>query len=207
MLLLLMKKETYSKPKHLNKKYMTNRELSNLIKLSVKSALKEELQQMKREIISEIRNGSKQVISEAPRRIGNSLVENQKRFRENYQVQPKQPNKRLSNNPILNELLMHTEPTPKEEVGYMGMFETDEGEINVPTSESGRPLTSAPTAVIEAMNRDYSGMFAKEEKPRQVQSQPAPSGLRNAIIGRMEGLNGDMNFDDEEDFSFLDQVS
>jgi hypothetical protein len=185
---------------------MTNKQLSDLIKLSVKVAIKEELQQMKQEIIYEMRNGLKQVIPDQPRR-NSPLVETQRKFRQNYQVQPKQPNKRLSNNPILNELLMHTEPTPKEEVGYMGMFETDEGEINVPTSESGRPLTSAPTAVIEAMNRDYSGMFAKEEKPRQVQSQPAPNGLRNAIIGRMEGLNGDMNFDDEEDFSFLDQVS
>lgn len=183
---------------------MTNKQLSDLIKLSVKIALKEELQQMKREIISEIRNSSKQVLTEQPRR-NSSLVENQKKFRQNYQVEQRKPIK-ISNNPMLNELLMHTEPVPQEEVGYMGMFETDEGEINVPTSESGRPITSAPTSVIEAMNRDYSGMFKAEEK-KQVQSQPAPSGLRNAIIGRMEGLNGDMNFDDEEDFSFLDRVS
>lgn len=186
---------------------MTNRELSNLIKLSVKIALKEELQIMKREIISEIRNGSKQSLTEQPRRTGNSLVENQKRFRENYQVQRPKTNRRLANDPMLNELLQHTEPAPIEEVGYMGMFETEVGEINVPTSESGRPLTSAPNAVLEAMNRDYSGMFKTEEKPKQVQNQPAPSSLRNAIVGRMEGLSGDMNFDDEEDFSFLDEVS
>lgn len=186
---------------------MTNRELSNLIKLSVKIALKEELQIMKREIISEIRNSSKQVLTEQPKRNG-SLVENQKRFRQNYQSQPRQSNKRLSNDPMLNELLQHTDPVPAEEAGYMGMFETEEGEINVPTSESGRPLTSAPTAVIEAMNRDYSGMFAKEEKKVQVQPVQAPQGLRNAIVSRMEGLSGDMNFDDEEDIEgFLKTVS
>lgn len=186
---------------------MTNKQFSDLIKLSVKIALKEELQIMKREIISEIRNSSKQVLTEQPRKNGSSsLVENQKKFRQNYQVQKPVNNRRLSKDPMLNELLMHTEPTPQEELGYMGMFETDEGEINVPTSETGRPLTSAPTAVIEAMNRDYSGMFKTEDK-KQVQVQPAPNSLRNSIVSRMEGLSGDMNFDDEEDFSFLDQVS
>jgi len=197
---------------------MTNKQLSDLIKLSVKIALKEELQVMKREIISEIRSGQNPVIdgmkvSQITKKYNNndsnSLVENQKRFRENYQSPKPNTNRRLANDPMLNEILRSTEPVPQEEQGYMGMFETETGEeINVPTTETGRALTSAPKAVIEAMNRDYSGMFKTEEKAQKPQGQGTNSSLRNAIVSRMESISeGTDNYDDEEDFSFLDQVS
>jgi len=191
---------------------MNARLLAEMINLAVKKAVREELKTFKTQIISEIRNSkptNQPDQSMRPSQGSNSLVENQKRFRENYQVQPRQPNRRLANDPMLNELLQHTDPVPAEEAGYMGMIETEVGEINVPTSESGRPITSAPTAVIEAMNRDYSGMFPKEEKTVRPTNGQVNSNLRNAIVSRMEGINeGFDNYeDDEEDFSFLDQIS
>jgi hypothetical protein len=192
---------------------MNARLLAEMIQIAVKKAVREEMQGFKNQIISEIRSSQNLIIdgrkaSQMTKKYvdSNSLVENQKRFRQNYQVQPRQPNRRLANDPLLNELLQHTEPVPAEEAGYMGMFETEVGEINVPTSESGRPITSAPNAVLEAMNRNYSGMFATEEK-KPVQVQPAPNSLRNSIVSRMEGLSGDMSFDDEEDIEgFLKSV-
>lgn len=183
---------------------MTTKQMSELIKLSVKIALKEELQQMKREIISEIRNGSKQVISEQPKRTGNKLDEIQKSFRKTHIIE-KPRVKQYSQNPLLNELLSSTEPVPAEASSYLDQFETEEEIINLPTNDAGRPI-NAPKAVIEAMNRDYSAMFKKDEV-RQPKVQASNNSLRSQILNRMEGLNESTNFDEDEDIEgFLKSV-
>ena len=99
---------------------MTDKQLAKLIILSVRKAVKEEMLTFKQQILQELKrpvSGKK-----------DSLVEVQKTFRQNYQVQ--QPRKaNFSKDPLLNELLRSTQPVPADD--FM-----EELEINVPTDES-----------------------------------------------------------------------
>ena len=88
----------------------------------------------------------------------------------------------------------------------MGLFDDDSdisqtNVVNVPTTEIGTPMQSAPASVIAAMNRDYSGMFSKEKsvpqpKVQQVQ-KPTNEGFRNKVISILESDVSD--FDDSYD--------
>jgi len=99
---------------------MTHKQLSELIILSCKKAVKEEMAKFKQEILSELRQSQKST---------NPLVEQQKKFRQQYRVQQPQPKQRLSSNPTLNELLRQTEPIQE---GYDD-YEMEDYGINLPT--------------------------------------------------------------------------
>lgn len=159
---------------------MTAEQLSKLIQLSVRKVMKEEFATMKREILSELHRTAS---------AGNPLKEQQVKFRQKFQVnQPKRTT--YVKDPILNEILKTTQPVQEDP---LDMYEDMVGDMNVPTNEAGMPITNVNPAIMEAMNKNYSGMFAKQER----------SDLRNkynSIINQSEPL------DDDEEFGFLKQL-
>jgi hypothetical protein len=172
---------------------MTNEQLVKLIMLATKKAVKEEFKLMKQELLVEIkRQGSTS-------RPVDKLTEVQRGFRQQFQVDQK-PKKQMSKNPLLNQLLMETEPAPMESKTYLDAFEREDEIINVPTSESGRPI-NAPKAVIKAMNRDYSHLVQKMDKGSN--NQKAKQDFRQQVISAM---NEDSGYEDDEDLSWLDNV-
>lgn len=178
---------------------MNIEQLSKLIQLSVRKALKEELKSFKAEIISEIKKSG---IQSELRLDENKNIH--KKFREQYRVQ-QQPKKKLSNDSFLNSILENTQPLEDPYEGFEDELEEEMEIVNVPTSETGRPI-QAPKAVLEAMNKDYSSYVEAMEKPKQkvqVQKQPVNPELRSKILSRMEVEDG---FDEDEDFSFLDNL-
>lgn len=171
---------------------MTDKQLAKLIILSVRKAVKEEMLTFKQQILQELKrpvSGKK-----------DSLVEVQKTFRQNYQVQ--QPRKaNFSKDPLLNELLRSTQPVPADD--FM-----EELEINVPTDESGRPMRGLNNpkmnAVLEAMNKDYSSEI-EPIRDNSLQKQQFRQSVMSKMFEETEPLQSTQ--DEEEDFSFLDGVS
>lgn len=181
---------------------MTHKQLSELIILSCKKAMKEEMAKFKQEILSELRQSQKST---------NPLVEQQKKFRQQYRVQQPQPKQRLSSNPTLNELLRQTEPIQE---GYD--YEMEDYGINLPTRENGQVVkptgnNKALNSVVNAMNRDYSALVKRmdEDSGRNEKQQ-----LRNKVMNIMENdhmisNNSPMGLDIEpfdEDMSWLNDV-
>jgi hypothetical protein len=172
---------------------MTNEQLVKLIMLATTKAVKEEFKLMKQELLVEIkRQGSTS-------RPVDKLTEVQRGFRQQFQVDQK-PKKQMSKNPLLNQLLMETEPAPMESKTYLDAFEREDEIINVPTSESGRPI-NAPKAVIKAMNRDYGHLVQKMDKGSN--NQKAKQDFRQQVLSAM---NEDSSYEDDEDLSWLDNV-
>lgn len=160
---------------------MTSEQLSKLIILSCKKAMREEMQKLKHEILTELRQVKP---STTPARV-DKLTEVQRGFRQNYQVQQKR-NTRLSNNPMLNEILRDTDPIPTEGTTYLEQFEREEDIINLPTNEVGQPImlqnNKAMANVVEAMNRDYSHLVERMDKgSNQKQKQQ----FREHIVSKM----------------------
>ncbi len=186
--------------------------LSELIQASVKKALKEqlpilleaEMSKFKKELLKE---QSKLPAKSAVRQESKNAVPATKKsvqsFSEKYHLAPKAKVK-YSADPMLNEILASTQPI--KEQSYMGLFDDDSDSsqanvVNVPTTEIGTPMQSAPASVIAAMNRDYSGMFSKEKpvpqpKVQQVQ-KPTNEGFRNKVMSILESDVSD--FDDNYD--------
>ena len=175
---------------------MTTKELATII-LHCKKAIREEMQGMKRELLSEMKRTQGQ-----PTRSPDKLTEVQKSFRQNYQVDQR-PKKRLSSNPLLNEMLNSVEPIPNEGSSYLDAFEREEDIINVPTTESGQPI-NAPKVVVDAMNRDYSALVQRMDEGKG--SIKSKEDFRKQILSRMEDDNYSSD-DDDEDLSFLDQIN
>lgn len=175
---------------------MTTKELATII-LHCKKTIREEMQGMKRELLSEMKRTQGQ-----PSRSTDKLVEVQKSFRQNYQVEQR-PKKRLSSNPLLNEMLSNLDPLPSEGASYLDAFEREEDIINVPTSESGQPI-NAPKVVVDAMNRDYSALVQRMDEGKG--SIKSKEDFRKQILSRMEDDNYSSD-DDDEDLSFLDQIN
>lgn len=178
---------------------MTTKELATII-LHCKKAIREEMQGMKRELLTEMKRTQGQ-----PSRSPDKLTEVQKSFRQNYQVEQR-PKKRLSSNPLLNEMLNSVEPIPNEGSSYLDAFEHEEDIINVPTSESGQPI-NAPKAVVEAMNRDYSALVQRMDSGKGSNNEKSKQDFRNQILSRMEDDNYSSVDDDDEDLSFLDKIN
>lgn len=183
---------------------MTHEQLSKLIILSCKKAMKEEMTKFKQEILSELRQTSS--------KSNNPLVEQQKKFRQQYRVQQQKPNQRLSSNPSLNEILRQTEPIQE---GYDN-YEMEDYGINLPTRENGQVVkptgnNKALNSVVNAMNRDYSALVKRmdEDSGRNEKQQ-----LRNKVMNIMENdhvisNNSPMGLDIEpfdEDMSWLNDV-
>lgn len=178
---------------------MTTKELATII-LHCKKAIREEMQGIKRELLTEMKRSGNQVA-----RPPDKLTNVQKTFRENYKVQ--QPKKRvLSSNPLLNEMLNDLQPIPNSNQSYLDAFENDEDIVNVLTTETGRPI-SAPKAVIEAMNRDYSALVERMDGGKKgPDNQKTKQDFRNKVISAMNEDSYTPNYDDDEDLSFLDNI-
>jgi hypothetical protein len=187
--------------------------LSELIQASVKKALKEqlpilleaEMSKFKKELLKEqAKVPAKPTVRQESKNAPPAAKKSVQSFSEKYHLSPK-PKVKYSGNPMLNEILSSTQPI--RDNGYMEMFndvdyeQSDSSIINVPTTEAGTPLSSAPASVIAAMNRDYSGMFSKEKPVPQPKVQrvqkPTNEGFRNKVMSILESDVSD--FDDNYD--------
>jgi hypothetical protein len=177
---------------------MTTKELATII-LHCKKAIREEMQGMKRELLSEMKRTQPQ-IAKSP----DKLVETQKSFRQKYQVDQR-PKKQFSSNSLLNEMLNSVDPIPNDGSSYLDAFEHEEDIINVPTSESGQPI-NAPKAVVEAMNRGYSALVQRMDGGKGSNNEKSKQDFRNQILLRMDDDNYNSTDDDDEDLSFLDKL-
>lgn len=176
---------------------MTHEQLSKLIILSCKKAMKEEMANFKQEILSELRQSQKS---------SNPLVEQQKKFRQQYKVQQQQRPKRLSSNPTLDSILNQTEPIHE---GYDN-YEIEDYGINLPTRENGQVIkptsnNKALNSVVNAMNRDYSSLV------KRMNEDTGKNQLRSKVANIIENdpRNTPMGLDIEpfdEDMSWLNEV-
>jgi len=185
---------------------MTAKQLSDIILLSCKKAVREEMKTFKQEILSEMRKSNVE-----PQRQGstNKLVEQQKTFRQNYQVQPKRSNGPMSRNPLLNELLSQTQPVPSEGSSYLDMYESNDEVLNVPTNEQGQPIQNlnspALASVVEAMNRNYSHLNIKKVTNAQDQQN-----FRKSVMSKMmseESISENYDSEIDEDLSWMKELS
>lgn len=140
---------------------MTTRQLTQLIELTVKKAVREELAPVKRILVeiskTRVQVNGKQLIEKLKTPVnGNNLTEIQKQFRKSNPIQQRQVSN-YSSDPMLNSLLRSTEPLKEERQSYLDQFEDEEDIVNLPTHDDGRVM-NAPKAVVEAMNRDYSNV-------------------------------------------------
>ena len=173
---------------------MNTRLLAEMIQLAVKKAVREELKEFKKTILTEIRSATSTAsrINIDSKKISDRQI-------------PKQ-HKLKFQNPLLNEML-NVKPLSRSEIesqemdgSYLDVFKREEAIINIPTTEGGQPIRSIPSKVMEAMNRDYSHLVKKESTNK--------SNLKNSIISRIESDSHIQDQEgDDEDFSFLDGVS
>lgn len=141
----------------------------------------------------------------------NKLTEVHKNFRKGFKSNSgTASNRPLSRDPLLNSLLQET--ISIEEAEAMAGQEALLENINLPVDSNGRVISSNANVdhVLEAMNRDYSGMF----KPKGTSAPAAKSQLRSDFMAAMAdsepmGASGDSYpsvepFD--EDMSWLNEV-
>lgn len=186
---------------------MTQKEANILVEIITK-VVRKELTSFKKQLLSEI-NGtpvsspSRNV--EQPARSTDKLTEVHKNFRKTFQSpQTPQNRKRLSSDPVLNSILSECEPIPDEAVRMNDAIM--EADINLPTSEYGGLMSTNANVdhVLEAMNRDYSGMFKPKNQgspTTPVQPSPPAQSIRSkyaAIMDEAEPF--------EEDMSWLNEV-
>lgn len=163
---------------------MTQKELIKILRI----ALREELKQLKVELLQEL-NRTTQVNDNTRQ---SKLVEQQKKFRNEFAISPK-PKVKLSSDPFLNQILQSTQPLVEStEVDY-------NFDMNLPTNESGNVMNvdvhnPNVAKVINAMNRDYSGFMTEKTEIR--------SKLKSMVLDEPAFSNDDI----EEDLSWLDKV-
>lgn len=182
--------------------------LSELIKVSVKAALKEqlpvlierEIKKLKNELLHE-QSQSKTVSKHTPE------VKKSNSFSQKYQLTPKKKVK-LSSNPTLNEILLQTDPIQTSENPYNAYSSLQNDlampSVNVPTTDAGLPIHTVPNHILEAMNRDYSGMFSGKEKVKQqpkVPAQQVKESIRSKFMSVLQD-NNDSFIPDDDDMSF-----
>lgn len=179
---------------------MNRSEIETLTKI-VQLVVRKEIKSLRDEILTEIRQSKPAIGNSNPKVIKEQSI--QKNFRQNYQIQQPTKPKIFSKNPMLNELLISTDPVPPENSGIYQYMEDDDLP-NLPTTQTGTPITHIPknskvNAVIEAMNRDYTPLVQRmdEDSGKVAQKQA----FRNQIISRIEN-----DSEPDEDFSFLNEV-
>lgn len=172
-------------------------ELADLISLLVRK----ELKAFKKEIISELKavNNSKPTLTES------KAPEYFKKYRQQIQTEVKRSNRPLSKDPLLNSILSDTKPLGSEE----SEMEEYLSEVNLPTSETGRVIQNVPKSLLKAMNTDYSGMFKNENKtqPKANAGEIRDKLRRMVMEDDFDSVSNGSNDDEDEDFSFLDQIS
>lgn len=180
---------------------MKTEKLIEVITKIIQREVRKEMQNLKTQILSELKQPTQQRTSSNP------LTEVQKNFRNNVRLENTRQKIQYSKNPMLNDILRNTEPVPKENHSYLDVFQNDEDVINIPTDQTGRPMINAiksgnkgVNAVFEAMNRDYSEIIAKTER---VDVKEAKQQFRQQIMNRMDVMESD---EPDEDFSFLDGI-
>lgn len=152
---------------------MNYEQLSKLIILSCKKAIKEEIASLKKELLVEIRKS-------------NNLNEMQKDFRQRFPTH--RPAKTsFSRNSTLNEILNKTKPLDSN-----GNFDYDR-EDNIPTDNNGRPITNIPESLYNAMNKDYSKIINYGNS----NSSPLREQYKNMIESSNESFDSD-NYVDED---------
>lgn len=203
------------------------KQLSELIQLAVKKALKEqlpvlveaEMRKFKRELLSEkspITNKRDLNVSAPTQKIKASPRPTPQSFVNNI---PAKKQAKYADDPFLNEILSNTQPL--REQSFMNMFADGDSSgfdssknsiVNVPTTETGQPIQHIPSHVLNAMNKDYSGMFSEQTSKSGYLSKQNPSvadkssQVRSMLKNMVVGEPHSSATDDEEDFSWLDNV-
>lgn len=153
---------------------MNYEQLSKLIILSCKKAIKEEITSLKKELLIEIRKS-------------NNLNEMQKDFRQKFPTH--RPAKTsFSRDSTLNEILKQTSPLERDSRQY----EYDR-EDNIPTDNNGRPITNIPESLYNAMNKDYSKIINYGNS----NSSPLREQYKNMIESSDDSFDSD-NYVDED---------
>lgn len=165
---------------------MTQKEATILVEIITK-VVRKELNSFKKQLLTEGYNVSGKRISET---INRKPLSAESSFRSNVKVnRPVKEN--VSRDPLLNSILMETISIEEAEANAM-QFEEElmERGINLPTGERGGIMSTNKNVdhVLQAMNRDYSGMFAPkqtvQQKPTQVSNEK--SQLRSNYLAMMQ---------------------
>ncbi len=180
---------------------MDIRKLAQLIELAVKKAVKEEMTLFKKQVLTEIRNSGSSSRPTQPQQRPNGkpdLTSVQKNFRQAHAVQR---TKVQFQDPFLNEMVGSVQPFSKTELeseSYLDQFAPGQEVINLPTTDGGQPIRNIPSAVFEAMNKDYSHLVKK----------PSGNNAKSAIINRIESFQDESKYvnEQDEDLSWLDGV-
>lgn len=176
------------------------KQLSELIQLSVKKALKEmlpvllerEMKKIKHELLTESKPQQRDRSTYALTQRGDIRTQSTSQVRIN-----KQKSSRFSSDPVLNDVLKNT--APLESTSLRNKFMDLQGEtsnVNLPTTEGGMPIQNVPSSVLEAMNKDYSGMFKNEKQPKQNISQRpnVNNHTVSSIMPNFESSDGDLSY-------------
>lgn len=169
--------------------------LEKLLTEIIQKVVRNELQQFKSQLLREISQPltAKRV---EPTRPSNNLTEMQTNFRKNL-VQPQRQKVQYSKDPLLNSILSECEPINEQmDIAQRFGYVDEETPIVVTSGLDGstiNPHNKGVQNVLEAMNRDYSGMF-KSQPNAEVKSK-----IYNMIADEPEM--------DDEDLGWLSKVS
>jgi hypothetical protein len=161
---------------------MTQKEANILVEIITK-VVRKELGTFRKQLLQEGYSPQpvrKQVATQPADR----LTEVHKNFRNTVRLN-NAPKKNMSKNPLLNSILQETISIEEAErqADEMAILES----VNLPVDINGRLISSNANVdhVLEAMNRDYSGMFAQKGKSTPA-SVAAKNQLRNDFLAAIE---------------------
>lgn len=150
--------------------------LEKLLTEIIQKVVCNELQQFKVQLLREIAQptvNGKELATTLKRRPIDSLVEMQTNFRKNL-VQPQRQKVQYSKDPLLNSILAECEPINEQmNIAQRFGYVDEETPIVVTSGLDGstiNPHNKGVQNVLEAMNRDYSGMF-KSQPNAEVKSK------------------------------------
>ncbi len=142
--------------------------LEKLLTEIIQKVVRNELQQFKVQLLREISQptvNGKELATAIKHQPTNPLVEMQTNFRKNL-VQPQRQKVQYSKDPLLNSILSECEPINEEmDIAQRFGYVDEETPIIVTSGLDGstiNPSNKGVQNVLEAMNRDYSGMFKSQ---------------------------------------------
>jgi len=163
---------------------MTQKEATILVEIITK-VVRKELGMFKKQLLQE--GYSPQPVRKqlAPQPT-DRLTEVHKNFRKTVKSN-NAPKRSLSKDPYLNSILQETVSIEEaeREAEQAGLLEN----INLPVDANGRIISSNANVdhVLEAMNRDYSGMFKPKQGTKTSAPVAAKNQLRSDFMAAMEG--------------------